>query len=58
MLLFGSETWVLTPQLEKSLEVFHHRSVRQMTGMVPKRQWYKIWAYPPIGAVLAMVRLK
>ena len=27
VLLFGSETWVLNPQLEKSLEVFHHQAV-------------------------------
>ena len=24
VLLFGSETWVLTPQLEKALAGFHH----------------------------------
>ena len=25
VILFGSETWVLTPWLEKDLEVFHHQ---------------------------------
>ena len=38
VLLFGSETWVLTPRLEKALEGFHHRASRRMAGMVPKRQ--------------------
>ena len=37
VLLFSSETWVTTPRLEKSLKGFHHRAVRQMAGMVPKR---------------------
>ena len=33
VLLFGSETWVLTPHLEKSLEGFHQWAARRMTGM-------------------------
>ena len=38
VLLFGSETWVLTPRLEKSLERFHHQAARRMVGMGPKIQ--------------------
>ena len=37
VLLFGSETWVTTPRMEKALEGFHHRVVRRMAGMGPKR---------------------
>ena len=55
VLLFGSEMWVLTPQLEKSLERFHHLVVRRMAGMGPKRQWDGTWVYPSIGVVLAML---
>ena len=58
VLLFGSETWVLTPWLEKSLEGFHHREARRMTGMHPKRQRYGLWVYPPIGVALKMVVLE
>ena len=29
VLLFGSETWVLTPQLDKALVGFHHRVARR-----------------------------
>ena len=39
VLLFGSETGFMTHRLERSIEGFHHRAVRQMAGMVPKRQW-------------------
>ena len=38
VLLFGSETWVLTPLLDKSLKGFHHRVVRPMAGMGCKHQ--------------------
>ena len=38
VLLFGSEMWFLTPQLEKSLKGFHHRAVQRIVVMGPKRQ--------------------
>ena len=47
VLLFGSETWVLTPWLEKFLEGFCHRAARRMAGMGPKCQRDGIWVYPP-----------
>ena len=58
VLLFRSEVWVMTPQMEKPLEGFHHREVRRMAGMGPKRQPDEIWVYPPIGAALAIVGLE
>ena len=35
VLLFGSETLVVTPRMDKSLAGFHHRAVWQMAGMGP-----------------------
>ena len=35
ILLFGSETWTVTPSSLKSLEGFHVRVARRMTGMMP-----------------------
>jgi hypothetical protein len=32
MLLYGSESWVLTQQMEKSLQSFHHKGARYITG--------------------------
>ena len=58
VLLFGSETWVLNPRWEKSLEGFQHQAARRMAGMGPKQQRYGTWVYPPIGAALEMVRLE
>ena len=39
LLLFGSETWIMTPQMEKALNGFYHRVVQRMEVMVPKCQW-------------------
>ena len=58
VLIFGYETWVLTPRLDKSLEGFHHRAVRRIASMVPKRQQDVTWVYTFIGAVLETVRLE
>ena len=58
VLLFGSETWVLTPRLEKSLEGFHHGKARWMADMCLKQQRYRTWVYPLIGAELLMVGLE
>ena len=58
VLIFGSETWVLNPRLNKSLEGFHHRAVREISVMGPKRQQDVTWVYTPIGAMLARVWLE
>ena len=58
VLLFGSETWVLTPRLENYLEGFHHEAERRMKGMGPKRHPDRTWVCPPIGAALSMVGLE
>ena len=57
VILFGSKAWVTTPQLEKSLEGFHHWEVWRMAGMGPKIQWDGTWVYTPIEAALTMVGL-
>ena len=57
VLFFGSETWVVTPRLDKAPSGFHHRVVRRMAGMGPECQFNRTWVYPPIGAALATVGL-
>ena len=39
VLLFGSETWVMTPQLDKAFEGFHHQALQNIAFMGPKCQW-------------------
>ena len=58
LLLFGFETWVLTPRLEKALAGFHHWAAWRIAGMGPKRHPDRTWVYPPIGEALEMVGLE
>ena len=52
ILLYGSESWVLTPRIIKALESFHHRVARRITGSMPRRLQNCTWYYPPIGKAL------
>ena len=36
VLLFGAETWVLTPNMERALSSFQHRVARRLTGRQPR----------------------
>ena len=58
VLLFGSETWNLSPLSLKSLEGFHIRAARRMAGMQPKRNPDGTWKYPNSGEVLKAVGLR
>ncbi len=58
VLLFGSETWKLSPSSLKSLEGFHIRAARHMAGMQPARNPDGTWTYPNLKEVLKMVGLK
>ena len=52
VLLFGSETWVMTPALLRGLEGFHVRAARRMTGMMPRKKYDGSWVYPDSAKVL------
>ena len=43
VLLFGAETWVLTPRMEQALDSFQHRVARQIVRRQPRRQGVGIW---------------
>ena len=36
-LLFGSETWVVTPRIGRTLGGFHHRMAHRLAVMQPKQ---------------------
>ena len=37
VLLFGAQTWVLTPRMERALSIFQHMIAQQLTGRQPMR---------------------
>ena len=52
VLLFGAETWVLTPRMEKALDSLQSRVARNITGRQPRRQKNGSCKYPPlVGAM-------
>jgi hypothetical protein len=58
ILLFGSETWTLSPVSLKSLEGFHIRATWRMEGKWPMKLPDGTWLYPKLAAVLDKVGLK
>ena len=50
VLLFGSETWVLTPHMERALGSFQHKVARWITRMQPRRRGGGGWYYPPLAS--------
>ena len=48
VLLFGADTSVLTPRMERALESFQHGAARRMTGRQPRRRGDGRWTYPPL----------
>ena len=46
VLLFGSETWVLTSRMEKALDNFHSKVAQKLKGRQPRRGKYGTWYYP------------
>ncbi len=58
VLLYGSETWSLSPSSMKRLEGFHICAAWQMSGKQPERNKDGSWAYPRLEDVLKAVGLK
>ena len=52
VLLYVSESWVVTGAMLKVLEGFHHREVRRITGMTAKRVADGEWEYSLVVAAL------
>ena len=58
VLLFGAETWVLTPRMEQDLDRFHHRVARRLTGRKPRRRGDGSWAYPTLEETMGEAGFK
>jgi hypothetical protein len=58
ILLFGSETWNLSPSSLKLLEGFHIRAAWRMAGKRPMKLPDGTWTYPNLVQVLEDVGLK
>ena len=52
VLLFGAETWVVTPRIEQVLNAFMHGSKRRITERQPRRGWDGKWFYPSLEGAM------
>ena len=52
VLLYGSETWNLSPSSQKRLEGFHIRAAWRMSGLRPEKKPDGSWTYPRSADVL------
>ena len=57
VLLYGSESWVVSAYDLRALEGFHVEAARRLTGMRPKKRG-ETWVYPKSADVLREARLK
>ena len=53
LLIYGSDTWVLTPRMKRVLGGFHHRVDLRLTGRQPWKGRDRGWVYPPMEDVMA-----
>ena len=58
VLLYGSETWVLTPRMQMALGGFHHMVARRLTRQKPRKVQDGGWIYPPLEDVMSEAGLK
>ncbi len=58
VLLYGSETWSLSPLSMKCLEGFHICAAWRMSGKNPERNVDGSWTYPCSEEVLEAVGMK
>ena len=52
VLLFGAETWVVTPKMEQALSGFLHWAARPLTGRQARRANNGYWYYPSLEGAM------
>ena len=48
VLLFGAETWAVSPMMERALSAFIHGAERRLTGRQPRKGRDGKWCYPSL----------
>ena len=52
VLLFGSETWVLTSRVENDIDSVQYRVARKITGRQRRQRKDGSWIYPPLAGIM------
>ena len=53
VLLYGSDTWVLTPYMQRVMGISHHGVARRLIGKQPQKERDGGWFYPPLEDAMA-----
>ena len=48
VIIYRSETWVMTPRIRRVMGGLHHRVIHRLTGRQPKRGRGGGWVYPSL----------
>ena len=56
MLMYGIERWVVTGEMLKIIEGFHHRADRRIMGIKEKPVADREWEYLPVMVTLEEAR--
>ena len=49
VMLYGLETWVMSPRIDRALGGFHHKVARILTLQQPRRRLDGMWLYRPLA---------
>ena len=52
VLLFGAETWVVSPMMERALSALIHGAARRLTGRQPRKGRDGKWHYPSLEGAM------
>ena len=52
-MMYGSETWVMTPRIGRVLGGLHHRVAHRLMGRQPRQGRNGIWVYPTMEVAMA-----
>ena len=52
VLLFGAETWVVSPMMERALSAFIHGAARRLTGRQPRKGRDGKWYHPSLEGAM------
>ena len=58
VLLYGMETWFMSPLIGSTFGEFHHRVARVLTGRQPRRVLGGRWLFPPLEKEMAEAVIK
>ena len=58
VLLYKSESWVMSPQIGKVLGSIHHQEIQRLTGKIPNMNGYETWKYLPLGPEMAEANMQ